>query len=387
MKTLLFIMFLTLNLHHPPALKASETTKNPTIEIVIHELEQQLAIAKKQFSLEYDTLYLAIAITTQNLRSEQDPIRLIALLQDKDSLKDQIALVKNKERINISKIRYLKGLEIIKIIFEKTLALDHHFSSVSTFNEMSNMSNPNSYPEFASVKQLLASQNKKKVGFDLSGLLNSNIYTSVIHSFISIFTSTESSKQEKETSIKEIECILDFTLDMHTDLNTIFFETTFLQQSNHGVIASLDQLFVDYTKPINYTTSLKDCRAQDDWDSIKANLDAYLDKLNSLLSSPEKQQKITRMQINLEFPIDRLLQFIDRYNNFIDQGEKFYQKFAIMLETYQVEAHCINKIPAEFIKLKENIAITIEKFNTAYKPVEINGSKLKEVLYGLNEFD
>jgi hypothetical protein len=31
--------------------------------------------------------------------------------------------------------------------------------------------------------------------------------------------------------------------------------------------------------------------------------------------------------------------------------------------------------------------IAIEKFNVAYKPIEINGSKMKEILYGLNEFE
>ena len=45
------------------------------------------------------------------------------------------------------------------------------------------------------------------------------------------------------------------------------------------------------------------------------------------------------------------------------------------------------QITWEYNKLKENISISIEKFNTAYKPVEINGSKMKEILYGINEYD
>ena len=93
------------------------------------------------------------------------------------------------------------------------------------------------------------------------------------------------------------------------------------------------------------------------------------------------------MQINLEFPIDRLLQFITQYNIFIDQGAKFYEKFGIMLNSYENETQCATKIPLEYTKLKDNIKIAIEKFNTAYKPIEINGSKMKEVLYGINEFD
>lgn len=93
------------------------------------------------------------------------------------------------------------------------------------------------------------------------------------------------------------------------------------------------------------------------------------------------------MQINLEFPIDRLLQFITQYNTFIDQGTKFYEKFGIMLNSYENEQHCSSKLPIEYNALRESITVTIEKFNTTYKPVEINGSKMKEILYGINEYE
>ena len=92
------------------------------------------------------------------------------------------------------------------------------------------------------------------------------------------------------------------------------------------------------------------------------------------------------MQINVEFPIDRLIQFITQYNNFIDEGVKFYQKFDIILNSYENEKQCDSKLPLYFKKLKSDVAIAIDKFNVAYKPVEINSSKMKEILYGINEF-
>lgn len=45
------------------------------------------------------------------------------------------------------------------------------------------------------------------------------------------------------------------------------------------------------------------------------------------------------------------------------------------------------KLPMEYKKLKADIDVAIDKFNIAYKPVEVNGTKMKEILYGLNEFD
>ena len=125
----------------------------------------------------------------------------------------------------------------------------------------------------------------------------------------------------------------------------------------------------------------------DDWDALKEALNQYLNKMQSAILDPSKSDQAFKLQVNLEFSIDRLLQFIAQYNNFIDQGAKFYQKFAIMLSSYENEALCRGQIPGEFEVLRQKITNSIDKFNNAYKPAEINGSKLKEVLYGINEFD
>ena len=310
----------------------------------------------------------------------------VALLILKDQLQEQLKTNNLSEVSDVSKVRYIKGLQVIKLLYEKMLSLDHHFASVATFNEINNLSNPNHYPKFVKHKQDIKSSGSKKQGFNLTNILGDNIYTSVMHSLVSLFTSN-APKGQKETSIKEIECILDFTLRMHTDLKTIYFETAFLQKSNDNTIEQLEQLFVDFTKPIKYRVSLKECRNTDDWSSIHDHLNTYIEALNEAILDESKRYKAHKMQVNLEFPIDRLLQFITQYNSFIDQGGKFYEKFGIMLNSYENEKQCNTQIPIEYRKLKENITVAIEKFNTAYKPVEINGSKMKEILYGISEYD
>ena len=117
------------------------------------------------------------------------------------------------------------------------------------------------------------------------------------------------------------------------------------------------------------------------------HLNTYIEALNEAILDDSKRYKAHKMQVNLEFPIDRLLQFITQYNSFIDQGGKFYEKFGIMLNSYENEKQCNTQIPIEYRKLKENITVAIEKFNTAYKPVEINGIKMKEILYVISEYD
>lgn len=315
---------------------------------------------------------LAIAVSTE---------QKVDLLVQKDQVNREIDTLKMEVTSEISKIRYLKGLQIIKILYEKVLSLDHHFASVRTLNEINKMSNPNQYPEYEKLKELVSAKKDKKTAFDLTSVLGTNTIVSLVQTFTSMTTSSMS-KDEKEKELGNVACILDFTLRMQNDLNTIYFETAFLQKSNAKMKEDIETLFKDYTKPIGYTSTLENCRSNDDWENVTLKMEEYLTKLKTTTGTAQY-----KMQVNLEFPIDRLLQFIIQYNNFIDQGGKFYEKFKIILNSYENEKQCESKLPLEYKKLKSDIDIAIDKFNIAYKPVEVNGTKMKEILYGLNEFD
>ncbi len=332
-------------------------------------------------------LYKKLNEIGQELPQAQNLEKQVGLLVEKARLEKQLRENKAAKLSDISKIRYLKGLEVVQILYGKTLALDHHFASISTFHEISKIANPNNYPEFADLKEQLSKKEDKRQGFDLTALLGQNMYTAVIHSMVSLFANQNLSKQEKQDGLKEVECILDFTLQMHNDLNTIYFETAFLQKSNETLMKDLQQLFKDYTDPIGYGASLEDCRQNDEWDKLRDKLDVYVDNMDKVAADGTDPEKALKMRIALEFPIDRLLQFIMAYNTFIDQGTEFYEKFKIMLDSYENEQQCATKIPIAYKELKSGMDTAIEKFTTAYRPVEINGSKMKQLLYGINVYD
>ena len=186
--------------------------------------------------------------------------------------------------------------------------------------------------------------------------------------------------------MEEVECVLDFTLRINNDLNIVFFESIYLKRSNEEIIQQIEELFTIYTQPIKYYISLNECRENDDWLTLHKNIGAYVNRLNYLSTSYQNSTELNDMQIDLEFSIDRLTHFILQYNMFINQSGKFYEKFAIMLDSYKNEQHCSTKIPDEFKTLKDNIRITIDKFHNTYKPVEITGSKMKQLLYGLSRY-
>ena len=86
----------------------------------------------------------------------------------------------------------------------------------------------------------------------------------------------------------------------------------------------------------------------------------------------------------MEFAIDRLLDFLNKYSEFINDGENYYKKFAVVVDSYDNEAACAGKLPMQFSALKTEINFSIEKFIQAYDIAELKGSKLKDLLYGYN---
>ncbi|MBC5835233.1 hypothetical protein G6N05_14785 [Flavobacterium sp. F372] len=353
--------------------------KDPNV--IISELYLEISSINLRYEILINSKIEKTKAIDHSLLTTYKTKKKVDLLIQKDQINAEIRQLIKDNTSDVSKIRYIKGLQIIKILYEKVLSLDHHFASIRTFNEINKISNPNQYPEFEKLKNLVAAKKDKKTGLDLTSILGTNTIVSVIQTFTNMLNSSLT-KDEKEKELSNIECILDFTLRMQNDLNTIYFETAFLQKSNDKMKSEIEILFKDYTKPINYTATLENCRTNDDWENVTIKMDEYLTKMKSTTGTQQY-----KMQVNLEFPIDRLLQFITMYNNFIDQGGKFYEKFKVILNSYENGKQCETKLPLEYKKLKTDIDVAIDKFNIAYKPVEINGTKMKEILYGLNEFD
>lgn len=369
-----FLFFVT-------ASSASVNGSDPEFNAIFKEMQKELKKINAYYAPKIREKELRIQDISAKIYDTKETASKIDFLIQKDLLKEEILSLKKEEMQDLSKIRYLKGLQIIRLLYEKVLSLDHHFASVRTFSEINKISNPNQYPEYEKLKEIVKTRKDRKAGFDLTSILGTNTIVSVVQTFSNLMVSSLS-KDEKDKEIANIECILDFTLRMQNELNTIYFETAFLQKSNEKIRTDIETLFKEYTKPIGYANTLESCRTSDDWESVKQKTNDYLANLKT-----QQGPQLYSSQVNIIFPIDRLLQFITQYNSFIDQGGKFYEKFKIILNSYENEKQCETKLPLEYKKLKDDIDVAISKFNMAYRPVEVNGSKMKEILYGINEFE
>ena len=131
---------------------------NKELDIIIGELFDEINIVLIQY--EKENRYIESQLFHVNFALSKD-ISLndkVELLIKKDQFREQLKVIQYNSAFDISKIRYLKGLQIIRILYEKMLSLDHHFASVATFNEINNLSNPNHYPDFIKLKEVLASK-------------------------------------------------------------------------------------------------------------------------------------------------------------------------------------------------------------------------------------
>jgi hypothetical protein len=324
----------------------------------------------------------------QQLRSislENDLEAAVALLISKGQLQAELAQLENDGQVKLAKLRYRKGIELTRLLYEKILGLDHHFSSMQTTHEIVKLSNPQNYPDFQRFNDLLDAKMKKQTGVKMPALMQENPMVAASFALIGTMFSEGDSKI-KEKDLESMACLIDFTLRMNNDLNLIYYETDYLKESNKSLKEECIELFDEYVKVIGYQVPLDKCREQDDWETLFGKLDDYMAAMEKLYAgTPDEVSKAYKKHASLEFPVNLLTEFINKYNNFIGQGEQYYHKFEVILGNYQNEAVCAKNLPEKFQSLKTEMKASIVKFDEAYNIAELRGSKLKDLLYGWSE--
>lgn len=354
---------------------------------LVRDTEKSIAILTENQGARLQLAKIRLANLTSSIAIQQTAPpspSYIQALEEKIRLQDSIRQLEEDIYVELLRVRYLKGLDLVKLLYEKVLSLDHHFATMQTFQHVSALSNPNSYPAFQQNHKHLEDRLKKKSGVTMPALLQSNPFVSTTFSVVAALLG-DGEPSQKQKDLDEISCILDFTLRMSNDFNTIYYETEYLKQGNESLKEDIMTLFTDYTKPIGYFVPLDKCRKNDDWEAVTDALAKTLKEVEDGNKDPNLAKTAMKHRNNLEFSIDRLLDFMDKYTAFVSQGEKYYQKFLIIVGNYANAQVCATQMPMELAALKKDIEISIEKFGTSYKLSELKGSKLKDLLYGMPE--
>ncbi len=366
-------------------LNGLSVTPPETLESLFLDIRENVRGVNKEYKDVISNYFQRLETLNQELEVKgKSSDELLNILIEKDLIKDAISSETLKYNFKLVKIRYKKGLDLIKLLYEKILDLDHHFTALNTYQNISNISNPNSYPEFLKSKEQLTKNLTNKSTIKIPDILKSNIYVSLATTVVSAFIGSGKKAQRTE-DMKKISCILDFTALMHSDLNIIYYETEFLKDNNITMKTNIIKLFGEYTKPIKYRVGLSECRNTDDWDSVDEHLEEFLVRLEKLsknaTGSPEYRKAIKAIS-NIEFSLDRVLNFLNKYSSFVDQGSKYYNKFYKIINNYKNLDKCSSKLPIQYDELKQDIKLSIQKFKTAYDIGELKGTGLRDLVYG-----
>ena len=353
----------------------------------ITEGMEEMRLLNNRYYSNSSDLVLAIDSIDQflrvpNLSTEITRNHYLLNLFQRIQLREQQDLLDQDYDLKLLKLRYRKAIELIKLLYEKTLSLDHHFSSMKAHQQILKLSNPQSYPDFKQVQELVKERVHKKHRFRLPRILESNAYISATFSLVSTLLPGSENKS-KQKDFEKIACILDFTVRMNADLNIIYFETEFLRDANTRLKEECELLFKDCAKVIGYKHALTNCREQDDWEMVYELLDRYVEQLIEQIGvNSSNTRAIQKKEVNLRFTIDRVVDYINQYLNFINQSREYYSKFNKIIFSYENIQICIEQLPQEYLLLKKDINTTIEKFNHSYYMPELKGSRLKGLLYG-----
>ncbi len=387
MKKILFLSLMQLFLI-PISLWGGNDMDSLSISELILEFESSEKAIQSVYLENTERCQKKLFAVEQQLRSislENDLKEAVTLLISKGQLQSELAILENDGQLKLAKLRYRKGIELTRLLYEKILGLDHHFSAMQTTHEIIKLSSPQNYPEFQRFIDLLTAKMKKQTGVKMPALLQENPIAASSFALIGTMFSEGDSKT-KEKDLETIACVLDFTLRMNNDLNLIYYETDYLKESNKSLKEECAELFNEYTKVIGYHVPLDKCREQDDWETLFGKLDDYMVEMQKLYAgTPEEAERAYKKHASLEFPVNLLTEFINKYNNFIGQGEQYYHKFEVILGNYQNEAICAKDLPEKFQSLKTEMKVSIVKFDEAYNIAELKGSKLKDLLYGWDE--
>jgi hypothetical protein len=312
----------------------------------------------------------------------QSPEYGYPLLLEKIRLEDKLRYFKAETDLKLLRLRFRKSIEMLKMLYEKILGMDHHFTSLRTSQQVARISNPHEYPVFKEVKTLLQERMKKKYAFALPAIMEGNPYLSAVFSIVSLTLSGNETKLNKQ-QLDQISCILDFTVRMHQELSVIYYETEYLRDGNLTLKVACENLFAECARQVGYDIPLTVCRETDDWERLYALLDNYVNIAAGTASADVSFQQKART--NLQFSVDRVVHFIEKYCAFVAQGNEYYKKFDKIVGNYANENTCAESLPETFRQLKTDIGTTLEKFNSAYNLPEIQGSRLKDLLYGIGE--
>ena len=381
------ILLLSVWFMFPKLSNASIPADSIGLSVFVEKAKHEISLISENYYKETERLTNELVSIDESICKADientSSIELLRLFQKKIQIEKKIRKSGGEFKISIGKLKYKKGIELIKMMYEKILDLDHHFTSLGTYQNVIQLSNPNSFPEFQKAQEIFKRQLKKKNQVQLPAILQSNTYVAIAYSVLSTVIG-DRKPQEKEEDLEKISCILDFTASMTNDLHIIYYETEFLKKSNESLKQECSKLFTDYTKAVGYKVSLDRCRKEDDWESILTLLDDWGEMMEKANEENDVKTYLKGFA-EITFAIDRMRDFLNEYSAFISQGEKYYQKFHVIVSNYKNEMKCANKLPYQFEALKKNINLSIEKFDDAYNIAELKGSKLKDLLYGAPE--
>lgn len=367
------------------SVSAGTPTDSAAFERILLGLQTEACQATAAFRREHAEITAKLAAVNQKLATGMGRVRHQKAMLEKMQLLESLSLLEAQSDVTLLKIRYRKGVDLIRVMYEKILGLDHHFTGLHTYQNIGMLSNPHSYPEFEKAKESLEKSKNRRYSMKLPALLESNPIVAGTFTLVSLLLG-ESSQEVKEEEAGKIACILDFTVRMNAELTTIRNETEFLKNANQSLKVDCQRLFTDYARAAGYQVPLEDCRKADDWETLFSSLDEKMEAIEGgLVGDGGPVIALSRDLVNIEFATQRVADFIIKYSDFIGQGMQYYRKFDSIVNNYQNEEACQAQLPHSFDDLKKDISLTIEKFQNTYNLPEIQGSRLKDLMYGVGE--
>ncbi len=280
---------------------------------------------------------------------------------------------------------YRRGIDLLRLLYEKALSLEYHFASLQLDHRIEQLSNPMNFEDFRKSVSQLESLNKSSVKVKMPELLLENPQSSVFY-VMNLAMNAKGAPEQRQQILDSMACLLNYIMNMQSDLDDLYYENKLLYLRTTDLRQRCEKLFADYTAAVDYDKPLSECRASDDWDELDAYISRKAEEIGAGMDAPKAavREAAYRKLINFAFSVNRLVDYLDFYDEVLNSGRHMYRECELILQHLTKVKTCSASTPEELRRLQYEISEAIERFDRAYETVELKGSRLKDILYGFD---
>lgn len=311
----------------------------------LDELDTDVKVLRKDYEAATKPIIQTLNKLNESIRMKHAGTedRLNALTKRIETM-EEINANRTSFEINLLRVRYEAGVDIIKGLYSKTIDLKAYYSGIALHNDFTDIANPLAYDDFRNNIELIRKSVNKIYKIELpESLLKANPTISMPYAVV--YGILSKLKKKNEIFMKMIK-ILDVTGNIRNDFQITNNERIYLTEKVGQLEEECRELFKDYTSVVGYSISLDESRKDKLGDPLSDNIKETFDKIKMESTMRIKTDPLfeSSQEVDAKFMMGKLVLLMGKYNSLMDQCDDYFRKMRKIVSNYDSESRVNPKL-------------------------------------------